>query len=136
MLYNVILPFEIVLVLILFTIMPFQKSSKRPFQTDKKKFLKDPKLAAPFSHSISRVPLNAFDRPAFPSRPFLRFFDRSYIPPTWPHLSYWFKLRHPRLLPSFHRTHQPILLYCFLIGLFRSIPLQSRSIIKIRYDTR
>lgn len=75
---------KIVLVSFLYTIfttMPFQESVERPLQ---KVCLKDLKLAAPFSYSISRVPSNASDRPAFLSQPFLRFFDRSYISPTWP----------------------------------------------------
>lgn len=39
--------------------------------------------------------------------PFLRPILRS---PHLAHLSYWFKLRHPRLVPSFRRSYQPIIL--------------------------
>jgi len=54
--------------------------------------------------------------PVVPS--FLRPILRS---PHLAHLSYWFKLRHSRLVPSFRRSYQPIILSLLLESVYSGL---------------
>lgn len=60
---------------------------------------------------------------------FHRFFDRSYVPPPGP-LIVLIQTQASAFSSLIPLNLSPILPHCFLISLFRSIPLQSRSIIK------
>lgn len=76
-------------------------------------------IAAPF-RAFPRARLTA--RRSLPDRSLPDRSPVSLTDLTFPHLahlSYWFKLRHPRLVPSFRRTYRPIFLHCFLISQLR-----------------
>lgn len=73
----------------------------------------NPKLAAPFGRSISRVPLYAPKLSHIPDRSSVSSGD---LTPHLAHLLYWFKLRHPHVPHSFATSCSTIFLWHFLLN--------------------